>query len=171
MDDRESCLHVLTWIALRFIASDLSASRRKHFLSAFDEKYYDQGHTRGGDAKVAMIHEKKIKDHVRFKDLPVLDKLLEEFTQEVSHRYAPPHWFNSRPSALESSTWLNDTFKKHLQDRSKWPKNDGADPQSLDDGHTSTARKRTAAEAKIVSNHKRQPKTIRADTSNSKEGL
>jgi hypothetical protein len=40
-DDRESCLHVLTWKALRFTKHTCSEGDSNMFLRAFDEEYED----------------------------------------------------------------------------------------------------------------------------------
>ena len=41
-DYRESCLHVLTWTALRFTNHTISRSGTTRFLRAFDEEYEDE---------------------------------------------------------------------------------------------------------------------------------
>ena len=41
-DDRESCLHALTWTALRFTKHACSEGDSSMFLRAFDKEYEDE---------------------------------------------------------------------------------------------------------------------------------
>ena len=50
-DDRESCLHVLTWTALRFTKHTCSEGDSNMFLRAFDEEEYEDEGVKGGDLK------------------------------------------------------------------------------------------------------------------------
>jgi len=53
-DDRESCLHVLTWMALRFTDHTISGGSTRRFLRPFDEEYEDEG-VKGGDLKKGFL--------------------------------------------------------------------------------------------------------------------
>jgi hypothetical protein len=50
-DDRESCLHILTWMASRFTNHTISGGGASRFLRAFDEEYGDGDGIKGGDLK------------------------------------------------------------------------------------------------------------------------
>jgi hypothetical protein len=59
-DDRESCLHVLTWTALRFTKHTCSEGDSSMFLRAFDDEYEDQEGVKGGDLK------RDLSQHVKY---------------------------------------------------------------------------------------------------------
>jgi hypothetical protein len=54
-DDRESCLHVLTWTALRFTKHTCSEGDSSRFPRAFDEEYEDEDGVKGGDLKKGFL--------------------------------------------------------------------------------------------------------------------
>ena len=89
-DDRESCLHVLTWVALRFTKHTCSAGKTLRLLSSFDEHHqYEEGVT-GGELKTAYLVCSHIPRTVKFVDRPQLDKLIKELTAVFSVRYEDP---------------------------------------------------------------------------------
>jgi hypothetical protein len=59
-DDRESCLHVLTWPALRFTDHTISGGGTSRFLSAFDEEYEDDEGVKGGDLQRGFLATREI---------------------------------------------------------------------------------------------------------------
>ena len=69
-DDRESCLHVLTWTALRFTNHTISGSGTSRFLRAFDEQYEDEEDVRGGDLKKGFLLGRDIPRVVKFDGCP-----------------------------------------------------------------------------------------------------
>ncbi|KAF8224713.1 hypothetical protein L208DRAFT_1409789, partial [Tricholoma matsutake] len=54
-DDRESCLHVLTWTALHFTKHTISGGGSNRFLRAFDEEYETADGVKGGDLKKSFL--------------------------------------------------------------------------------------------------------------------
>jgi hypothetical protein len=89
-DDRESCLHVLTWTALRFTKHTCSEGDSSMFLRAFDEEYKDGEGVKGGDLKRGFLATREIPRVVKFDRLPHLDKLIEELTETFAVRYEKP---------------------------------------------------------------------------------
>ena len=77
-DDRESCLHVLTWTALRFTQHTCSEGDSSMFLRVFDEEYEDQEGVKGGDLKRGFLATREIPRVVKFDRRPQLDALIEE---------------------------------------------------------------------------------------------
>src|SRR6202050_5681665 len=89
-DDRESCLHVLTWTALRFTNHTVSVGGTSRFLRAFDEEYEDQDGVKGGDLKRGFLATREIPRVVKFDRRPQLDALIEELTETFAIRYEKP---------------------------------------------------------------------------------
>ena len=67
-DDRESCLYVLTWTALRFTDHTISGGGTNRFLRAFDEAYRDEEDVKGGDLKRGFLATHEISCTVKFND-------------------------------------------------------------------------------------------------------
>jgi len=89
-DDRESCLHVLTWTALRFTKHTCSEGDSSMFLRAFDEEYEDEEGVKGGDLKRGFLATREIPRVVKFDRRPELDALIEELTETFAVRYEKP---------------------------------------------------------------------------------
>src|ERR1700689_280189 len=89
-DDRESCLHVLTWTALRFTNHTISGGGTSRFLRAFDEEYEDEEGVKGGDLKRGFLATREIPRVVKFDRRPQLDALIEELTETFAIRYEKP---------------------------------------------------------------------------------
>src|ERR1700727_3821148 len=89
-DDRESCLHVLTWTALRFTNHTISGGGTSRFLRAFDEEYEDEDGVKGGDLKKGFLLGREIPRVVKFDRRPHLDKLIDELTETFAVRYEKP---------------------------------------------------------------------------------
>ena len=89
-DDRESCLHVLTWVALRFTKHTCSEGDTRTLLSSFDEHSQGEKGVTGGQLKKAYLTSSHIPQTVKFDDRPQLDKLITELTVVFSVRYENP---------------------------------------------------------------------------------
>jgi hypothetical protein len=89
-DDRESCLHVLIWTALRFTEHTCSEGHSSTFLRAFDEAYEDGDGVKGGDLKRGFLATREIPRVVKFDGQPHLDKLIRELTEAFAVRYEEP---------------------------------------------------------------------------------
>jgi hypothetical protein len=159
-DDRESCLHVLTWTALRFTNHTISGSGTTRFLRAFDEEYEDEEGVRGGDLKKGFLLGRDIPRVVKFDHRPHLDKLIRELTEAFAVRYEEPPSaeqinqlqrlrdkgltdeelgndsvlnYEKRMAFLKSPDWLVHTFGRYL-DADPWPLSDKAQRQSIGTG-------------------------------------
>jgi hypothetical protein len=158
-DDRKSCLHVLTWTALRFTNHTISGGGTSRFLRAFNEAYEDEG-VKGGDLKKGFLLGRDIPRVVKFDRRPHLDKFIEELTEACAVRYEKPptadqlraleraQAANIDPSIMFGLTafnyqkrlddqvapsWLVDTFRRYL-DADTWPPSDEAQGQLIGTG-------------------------------------
>jgi hypothetical protein len=86
-DDRESCLHVLTWTALRFTKHTISGGGSNRFLRAFDEEYEDEDSVKGGDLKKGFLLGRDIPHTVKFDRRPQLDALIRGLAEAFAARY------------------------------------------------------------------------------------
>ena len=159
-DDRESCLHVLTWTALRFTNHTISGGGTSRFLRAFDEAYEDEEDVKGGDLKRGFLATREIPRVVKFDRRPHLDKLVEELTEACAVRYEmppsardiqaledaleahvpesvmtnlPAFSYRKRLDDLAAPSWLVDTFRRYL-DTYIWPPSDEAQGQLIGTG-------------------------------------
>jgi hypothetical protein len=159
-DDRESCLHVLTWTALRLTNHTISNGHSSDFLRAFDEEYENEDGVKGGELKMGFLVSRKIPRMVKFDRLPHLDALIEELTEACAVRYEKPpsavqlqaleraQAANIDPSIMSGLTafnyqkrlddlvapsWLVDTFRRYL-DEDPWPPSDEARGQLIGTG-------------------------------------
>jgi hypothetical protein len=89
-DDRESCLHVLTWTALRFTTHTCSEGDTNKFLRAFDEEYETADGFKGGDLKMGFLSNRTIPRTVKFDHRPQLDAIIEELTNVIAVLYEKP---------------------------------------------------------------------------------
>jgi hypothetical protein len=171
-DDRESCLHVLTWTALRFTKHTISGSSLNKFLRAFDEEYETVHGVKGGDLKKGFLLGRDIPRMVKFDRRPQLDALIEELTEAFAVRYEKPPTANQlevlnqmkssnvpssfleentafkyqkRLNDLISPSWLVDTFRRHL-DADPWPSSDKAEGQPIGTG---SSKKRARDQGKL----------------------
>ena len=146
-DDRESCLHVLTWTALRFTDHTISGGGTSRFLRAFDEQYQDEDGVRGGDLKKGFLLGRDIPRVIKFDRCPHLDALVRELTEVFAARYEEPPSaeqisqlqrlrdkgltddelgndvvlnYEERMASLKSPSWLVDTFRHHLDSEPKY---------------------------------------------------
>jgi hypothetical protein len=159
-DDRESCLHVLTWTALRFTNHTLTGGGTSRFLRPFDEEYEDEEGVKGGDLKRGFLATREIPRVVKFDRLPHLDALIRQLTETFAARYEEPpsadqlqaleqaQAANIDPSIISGLTafnyqkrlddlvapsWLVDTFRRYL-DADTWPPSDEARGQLIGTG-------------------------------------
>jgi hypothetical protein len=172
-DDRESCLHVLTWTALRFTKHSISEGDSNRFLRAFDEKYEDEDAVRGGDLKRSFLLGRGIPRMVKFDRRPHLDALIRELTEVFAARYEKPPTpeqisqlqrlrdkgltdedlgdgfivsnYTRRVASLKSPDWLVDTFRRHLN-AGPWPPSDKAQEQPIG---TRSSKKRIREQGKL----------------------
>jgi len=169
-DDRESCLHVLTWTALRFTKHTCSEDSSM-FLRAFDGEYEDKG-VKGGDLKRGFLATREIPRVVKFDRSPHLDALIRELTEAFAARYeeppsdedfetlkdmqsnnAPPSYlysnaafkYKKRLYDLTAPSWLVDTFRRHLN-MDCWPLSDKARGQP---SGTGSGKKRAREQGKL----------------------
>jgi hypothetical protein len=175
-DDQESCLHVLTWTALRFSEHTGSGGSSNRFLRAFDEEYEDEDGVKGGDLKKGFLLGRDISRVVKFDRRPHLDKLIEELTEVCAVRYEKPPSddhiqgleraragnvdpsimrllpafdYQKRLDDLVTPSWLVDTFRRYL-DEDPWPPSDEARGQLISTGsNKKRARERGKLEQRI----------------------
>ena len=144
-DDRESCLHVLTWTALCFTKHTIKKGSLKGLLQPFNEAYEDEDLS-AGELKISSLLQKKIPLWVKFDDRPHLDALIAELTYAIAVRYeAPPSQSRIKPAIYEDimnyrtaqmislgeRDWLVKVFKRHLE-ADLWPDKDKAVDQRSD---------------------------------------
>ena len=173
-DDRESCLYVLTWTALRFTDHTISGGGTNRFLRAFDEAYRDEEDVKGGDLKRGFLATHEIPRVVNFDGCPRLNAIIRELTEAFAARYEEPPSAEdlqaleealaaNLPSAilagltafkyqqhldnLAAPSWLVDTFRRHL-DADPWPPSDKARGQLIGTG---SDKKRARVQAKLES--------------------
>ena len=173
-DDRESCLHVLTWTVLRFTDHTISGGGTSRFLRAFDEVYEDKDGVKGGDLKEGFLLGRSIPRVVQFDRRPHLDALIRELTEAFAARYEEPPSardlqalqdvrvanvpesvitnlpalsYQKHLDDLAAPSWLVDTFRRHL-DAEPWPLLDKAQGQPIGTG---SSKKRAREQAKLES--------------------
>jgi hypothetical protein len=170
-DNRESCLHVLTWMALRFTNHTISGGCTSRFLRAFDKEYKDEG-VKGGDLKKGFLLGRDIPHVVKFDRRPRLNKLIEELTEAFAVHYEKPPStkdlqaledarvsnvpesvisnlpalsYQKHLNDLATPSWLVDTFRRHL-DADPWPLSDKAQRQFIGIG---SSKKQAREQAKL----------------------
>ena len=145
LDDQESALHLLTWIALHYTAHNLEPDNLDEFMEMFDETFTSTQGVGGGRLKERALTRKRIK-HVWFTGRPQLDALLLELTELIAPRYLEPpseatvilHESMLKTANLSDEMskatfpllwqrhhfadpgWLVSTIRRHLQDRGAW---------------------------------------------------
>src|SRR6266436_5304999 len=172
-DDRESCLHVLTWTALRCSKHKCLEGDSSTFLRAFDEQYETADGVKGGDLKKGFLRGRDIPRMVKFDRRPQLDKLIKELTEAFAVRYEEPPSteqinqlqrlrakgltdeelgndsvvlnYEKRMAFLKSPDWLVHTFRRYL-DADPWPLSDKAQRQSIGTG---SSKKRAREQDKL----------------------
>ena len=175
-DDRESCLHVLTWTALRFTNHTISGGGTSRFLRAFDEEYEDEDGVKGGDLKRGFLATREIPRVVKFDRRPQLDALVRELTEAFAVRYEEPPSddhvqglerarggnvdpsimrllpafdYQKRLDDIAAPSWLVDTFRRYL-DADPWPPSDKARGQPIGTGsNNKRARQQEKLEQRI----------------------
>jgi hypothetical protein len=172
-DDRESCLHVLAWTALRFTKHTCSEGDSSTFLRAFDEEYETADGVKGGDLKKGFLLGRDIPRLVKFDRRPHLDKLIRELTEAFAVRYEEPpsakdlqaledaqianvpesvmtnlpaFSYRKRLDDLAAPNWLVDTFRRNLN-ADFWPSSDKFREQPIGTG---SSKKRAREQDKLV---------------------
>jgi len=105
-DDRESCLHVMTWTALPFTNLTISGGDTSRFMRVFDKEYEDEEGVKGGNLKGGFLATREIPRVVQFDRRPHLDKLVRELTKAFTARYEEPP-SAARLQALERAQAAN----------------------------------------------------------------
>ncbi|KAF9479142.1 hypothetical protein BDN70DRAFT_984982 [Pholiota conissans] len=142
-DDLESFLHVISWIALRYVPSELSAEDRTGYLTSVFDSYRSRpnGMTVGGPHKRTFLTNRTIVREGKFEHGPLLS-LLEELTETCAARYEEfllplnpgklSAWkalqiadHKERLERLATSEWIIDLFAEYLKSP-LWPKDDKA---------------------------------------------
>ena len=192
-DDRESCLHVLTWTALRFTQHTCSEGDSSMFLRAFDEEYEDQEGVKGGDLKRGFLATREIPRVVKFDRRPQLDALIEELTETFAVRYEKPPTadqlealeraqaasidpsimsglmafnYQKRLDDLAAPSWLVDTFRRNLN-ADFWPSSDKFREQPIGTG---SSKKRVREQDKLVARIPGTKSQRRSNGSGSRSG-
>ena len=146
-DDRESCLYVLTWTALRYTKHTIKNDTLIELLRPFNEVSKVRDFVKGGKFKLVSFLHRDIPVQVRFDGGPHLDKLIADLTSVIAARYEalPSPLYteasrieillkNLRNAAMDSLKrrgWLVETFKRHL-DAGSWQSLDEVVKQSID---------------------------------------
>jgi hypothetical protein len=192
-DDRESCLHVLTWTALRFTNHTISGGGTSRFLRAFDEEYEDEEGVKGGDLKRGFLATREIPRVVKFDRLPHLDALIRQLTETFAARYEEPPSadqlqaleraqaanidpsimsglmafnYQKRLDDLAAPSWLVDTFRHHLN-ADFWLPSDEARGQPIGTG---SSKKRAREQGKLEVRIPGTKSQRRSDGSGSRSG-
>jgi hypothetical protein len=192
-DNRESCLHVLTWTALHFTNHAISGGGTSRFLRAFDEEYEDEEGVKGGDLKMGFLATCEMPCVVKFDRRPQLDKLIRKLTKAFAVRYEEPPSadqfqvlerapaasidpsimlgltvfnYQKRLDDLVAPSWLVDTFRRYL-DADTWPPLDEAQGQLI---RTASSKKRARELGKLEVRIPGTKSQRRFDSSGSRTG-
>jgi len=192
-DDRESCLHVLTWTALRFTKHTISKGRSIDFLRAFDEEYENEDGVKGGALKKGFLATREIPRVVKFDHRPHLDKLIRELTEAFAVRYEEPpsakdlqaledaqianvpesvmtnlpaFSYRKRLDDLAAPSWLVNTFRHNLNP-DLWPSSDKFQGQPIGTG---SSKKRAREQGKLEVRIPGTKSQRRSDGSGSRSG-
>jgi hypothetical protein len=192
-DDRESCLHVLTWTALRFTNHTISEGSTSRFLRTFDEEYEDKESIKGGDLKRGFLASREIPRAVKFDHRPHLDKLIRELTEAFAVRYEEPpsakdlqaledaqianvpesvmtnlpaFSYRKHLNDLAAPSWLVDTFRHNLNPN-LWPSSDKFRRQPIGTG---SSKKRAREQGKLEVRMPGTKSQRRSDGSGSRSG-
>ena len=192
-DDRESCLHVLTWTALRCTNHTISGGSTSRFLRAFDEEYEDEESIKGGDLKRGFLATREIPHAVKFDHRPHLDKLIRELTEAFAVRYEEPpsakdlqaledaqianvpesvmtnlpaFSYRKHLNDLAAPSWLVDTFRHNLNP-DLWPSSDKFRRQPIGTG---SSKKRAREQGKLEVRMPGTKSQRRSDGSGSRSG-
>ncbi|KZP33544.1 hypothetical protein FIBSPDRAFT_943337 [Athelia psychrophila] len=92
VDDRESALHLLTWLVLRHGEHNLSPEATADSLRTFDVVYWDhKGQPWGGsDKQLNLRSRRQIPLHLEFKQVPHVKSLLNDLAAVFAFRYRQP---------------------------------------------------------------------------------
>jgi hypothetical protein len=133
-DDLESFLHVLTWVALRYMPHQLAVEDLTKILAdVFDNAYMRNGSVVGGNVKRLYVRSSAILD-ARFEN-PQLVNLLENLAKVFRYCYRTfadtdnitPEVFEGQRrvnlAKLNDSKWMLDTFQAALNSPD-WPEQD-----------------------------------------------
>src|ERR1700738_2877404 len=140
-DDLDSFLHVLSWVARRYMPHALdSAELSKLMQDLFDDAYEGlDGSVRGGRAKKDAILADTVPRRSGFHN-PMIASLLKKLTRTIAVRYEDPPTeedsdgpasykealkkYTRRRAQIEPSDWMLDIFREAVENRSAWPADD-----------------------------------------------
>jgi hypothetical protein len=151
VDDLESILYVILWLALMYSISSMDAPTLTAFIqSVLDTKQY--GGT-GGTAKADFLKGRSMMNDLTFKDRPQLKKLLEDLAMLFAVRYEKKPtdedfkllqiadarivehleaWkYTRRQQQLRSHHHINHLLTASIQDPTCWPGDDHAKQRTL----------------------------------------
>jgi hypothetical protein len=147
-DDRESSLHLLVWMALRYTACNLCPQDVVALLQGFDERHIGLETAKGGSTKGMWMLSRQIPKRVRFTDRPALDALIADLTELLATRYTPPpamppedttmqmdpeerialtyfaRQYQEKMAQIEDRPDFDEIFRRHLSNRTAWPDSD-----------------------------------------------
>jgi hypothetical protein len=148
VDDLESFLHVVTWVALCFSSHSLSQKGLEELLlTVFDEGHVEpSGMEVGGRNKRNALMSGGVAATVKFKDRSKLDSLLGILAEHLAARYERENPVEGKPelqkvllayrreriSDLQTSDWILKQGRDALQIRGDWPDADNAVDQRAD---------------------------------------
>lgn len=160
---------------MRFTAHDQTPKNLATVLDLFDERLDTELGIGGGRLKeLALISRSGAPYKVKFKDRPSLDGLFNELALTFAVRYeqkpseaawnalkyfqcnnllssfvadSSAYQYQQRMEKLQNPTWLVETIRRFLQDRSLWPTDDKAISQMV--GIADGTRKRTLGQARM----------------------
>jgi hypothetical protein len=148
VDDLESFLHVVTWVALCFSPHNLSQkSLEELLLRAYDEGHIERsGLEVGGEGKRAALLSGGVAARVKFKDRSKLDALLKVLAKGLAARYEDDSFIEyeeveravmltyhqKRTERVQTSNWMLKQGRDALQVRGDWRDADNAVDQRAD---------------------------------------
>jgi len=145
-DDLESFLHVLSWVALRYMPHGYDADELDDIMKAcFDHAYEGlDGSVKGGRNKKEHIISGAI-PRSGFHN-PEITTLLRTLNRIFAARYQDPsslegleedlyeptlRAYQKALEALANSDWMLSTFRNAVEDRTVWPKDDESKPNPI----------------------------------------
>jgi hypothetical protein len=148
VDDLESFLHVVTWVALCFSSHNLSQkSLEELLLRAYDEGHVERsGLEVGGEGKRAALLSGGVAARVKFKGRSKLDALLNVLAKGLAARYGDDSSTEEdeeervvmqarrqkRLGRVQTSDWMLKQGRDALEVRGDWPDADNAVDQRAD---------------------------------------
>ena len=153
VDDLESVLYVIIWLALMYSSSSMTVEQRTAFVQGIlDPKQYSGT---GGTTKADFLKGRTVLQNIIFLDRPLLPGLLLNLATLFAVRYEmlPTNnpammavlqiHYQQRTEQLESHEYVIKLISDTIQDPQLWPTNDAAVQQSLLYPHATKKRTKT----------------------------